>query len=98
MPCWIPYHMNCRTSIRGVFKSQVGKPGNIVDNPTMKSLKSFKPQKGFGGKPLDIYNRNYVVISNPCGNKKKEVCKAGRGMEKVLVPYATGARLWWKKF
>ncbi len=51
-----PYHMNCRTSIRAVFKSQVGKPGNIVDNPTMKSLKNFKPQKGFGGNPLDTGN------------------------------------------
>ena len=51
-----PYHMNCRTSIRAVFKSQVGKPGNIVENPTMKSLKSFKPQKGFGGNPLDTGN------------------------------------------
>lgn len=49
MPCWIPYHMNCRTSIRAVFKSQVG-------NPTMKSLKNFKPQKGFGGNPLDTGN------------------------------------------
>lgn len=51
-----PYHMNCRTSIRAVFNSQVGKPGNIVENPTMKSLKSFKPQKGFGGNPLDTGN------------------------------------------
>ena len=51
-----PYHMNCRTSIRAVFKSQVGKPGNIVENPTMKSLKNFKPQKGFGGNPLDTGN------------------------------------------
>lgn len=47
-----PYHFNCRSSIRGVWPSQVGKIGNVVQNPTMKSLKIFKPQGDFGGNPL----------------------------------------------
>ena len=47
-----PYHFNCRSSIRGVWPSQVGKIGNVVENPTMKSLKIFKPQGDFGGNPL----------------------------------------------
>ena len=47
-----PYHFNCRSSIRGVWPSQIGKAGNMVENPTMKSLKVFKPQDDFGGNPL----------------------------------------------
>ena len=49
-----PYHFNCRSSIRGVWPSQVGKIGNIVENPGMKSiqLRNFKPQGDFGGNPL----------------------------------------------
>ena len=30
----------------------MGKIGNVVENPTMKSLKIFKPQGDFGGNPL----------------------------------------------
>lgn len=48
-----PYHFQCRTSIRAIYASQVGKDGLIVDNPTMKSLARFKPQEGFGGNPLE---------------------------------------------
>ena len=48
-----PYHMNCRTSVRGIWPSQVGKLGNLVENPSMKSFAKFKPQEGFGGNPLD---------------------------------------------
>lgn len=51
-----PYHFNCRSSIRGVWPSQVGKIGNVVENPTMKSLKRFKPQGDFGGNPLENDN------------------------------------------
>jgi SPP1 gp7 family putative phage head morphogenesis protein len=49
-----PYHFNCRSSIRGVWPSQVGKIGNVVTNPGMKSiqLRNFKPQGDFGGNPL----------------------------------------------
>ena len=48
-----PYHFQCRTSIRAIWPSQVGKLGNMVENPTMKSLSKFKMQEGFGGNPLD---------------------------------------------
>ena len=48
-----PYHFNCRTSLRAVLPSQIGKYGNISENPSMKSLTKFKPQEGFGGNPLD---------------------------------------------
>ena len=48
-----PYHFNCRTSLRAVFPSQIGRYGNISENPSMKSLTKFKPQEGFGGNPLE---------------------------------------------
>lgn len=51
-----PYHFQCRTSIRAIWPSQVGKLGNMVENPTMKSLSKFKVQEGFGGNPLDRGN------------------------------------------
>lgn len=51
-----PYHFNCRTSLRAVLPSQIGKYGNISENPSMKSLTKFKPQEGFGGNPLDRGN------------------------------------------
>ena len=51
-----PYHFQCRTSIRAVYPSEVGKRGNMVENPTMKSLSKFKVQEGFGGNPLDEGN------------------------------------------
>lgn len=47
-----PYHFQCRTSIRAIWPSQVGKLGNMVENPTMKSFSKFKVQEGFGGNPL----------------------------------------------
>lgn len=47
-----PYHMNCRSSIRAIFKNQIGKDRIVTDNPSMKSLAKFKPQKGFGGNPI----------------------------------------------
>lgn len=47
-----PYHFQCRTSIRAIWPLQVGKHGNMVENPTMKSLSKFKVQEGFGGNPL----------------------------------------------
>lgn len=48
-----PYHMNCRSSIRAIFKNQIGKDRIVTDNPSMKSFVKFKPQKGFGGNPLE---------------------------------------------
>lgn len=47
-----PYHFQCRSSIRAIYPSQIGKDGIIIDNPSMKSLTKFKPQEGFGGNPL----------------------------------------------
>lgn len=57
-----PYHFQCRTSIRAIYASQVGKDGLIVDNPTMKSLARFKLQEGFGGNPLD--NGNWWMMTS----------------------------------
>lgn len=48
-----PYHFQCRSSIRAVYPSQIGKYGNIAENPSMKSLEKFKPMEGFGGNPLE---------------------------------------------
>ncbi len=50
-----PYHFNCRTSISPVYGSMIGKAGYNVDNPSMNSFRrsKFKPQKGFGGNPVD---------------------------------------------
>ncbi|MBQ0167256.1 MAG: minor capsid protein, partial [Treponema sp.] len=48
-----PYHYQCRTSISGLKKSQLGKDGNNVDNISMNELRrrKFKPIDGFGGNP-----------------------------------------------
>ena len=56
-----PYHFQCRTSLRAIWPSQVGKLGNMVENPTMKSLSKFKVQEGFGGNPLD--NGNWWMMT-----------------------------------
>ena len=56
-----PYHMNCRTSIRAIFKNQISKNRIVTDNPSMKNLAEFKPQKGFGGNPLD--NGNWWMMT-----------------------------------
>ena len=45
-----PYHMNCRTGICGVYKSQIGKD---VESRSMKSFEKFKVQDGFGGNPIE---------------------------------------------
>lgn len=48
-----PYHFSCRTSIRAVRRSEIGKTIQ-VENPSMDNLrKSFNPMKGFGGNPLE---------------------------------------------
>ena len=47
-----PYHMNCRTGICAVYKSQIGRDGNNVENRSMKSFSKFKVQDGFGGNPI----------------------------------------------
>ena len=48
-----PYHMNCRTGICAVYKSQIGEDGNNVENRSMKSFEKFKVQDGFGGNPIE---------------------------------------------
>lgn len=58
-----PYHFNCRTSICPVYGSMIGKAGYNVDNPSMNSFRrsKFKPQKGFGGNPLE--NGNWWMMT-----------------------------------
>ena len=46
-----PYHYQCRTSIRGIWKSQV--KDEKLDTVTIRELKKFKPSAGFGGNPLE---------------------------------------------
>ncbi|MDD6485878.1 MAG: minor capsid protein [Spirochaetales bacterium] len=48
-----PYHFNCRTSVNPIYSSQVAKTGYIVEDIPMNRFAKFKPQKGFGGNPLD---------------------------------------------
>ena len=48
-----PYHFNCRTSVCPIYSSQVAKTGYIVEDIPMNRFAKFKPQKGFGGNPLD---------------------------------------------
>lgn len=48
-----PYHFNCRTIVRAVHNSEIGR-GTAVENIPMKKIrKDFHPQKGFGGNPLE---------------------------------------------
>ena len=56
-----PYHFNCRTSIRAVYSSQKGPYKEKIDNPGMKEFKTFKPQEGFGGNPVD--NGNWWMLT-----------------------------------
>ena len=51
-----PYHFNCRTSVCPIYGSQVAKTGYIVENIPMNRFAKFKPQKGFGGNPLEREN------------------------------------------
>ena len=48
-----PYHFNCRTSVNPIYSSQVAKTGYIVEDIPMNRFAKFKPQKGFGGNPLE---------------------------------------------
>ena len=56
-----PYHFNCRTSVRAVYSSQKGPYKEKIDNPGMKEFKTFKPQEGFGGNPVD--NGNWWMLT-----------------------------------
>ena len=56
-----PYHFNCRTSVRAVYSSRKGPYKEKIDNPGMKEFKTFKPQEGFGGNPVD--NGNWWMLT-----------------------------------
>jgi len=48
-----PYHFNCRTTFRAVYDFEIGQ-GIEIENVPMKEIrKNFKPQKGFGGNPIE---------------------------------------------
>ena len=48
-----PYHFNCRTTFRAVYDFEIGH-GIEIENTPMKEIgKNFKPQKGFGGNPIE---------------------------------------------
>ncbi len=49
---WPPFHFNCRTTVRGVYKND--PEWKSVQRVSAKTLrKRFTPQKGFGGNPID---------------------------------------------
>lgn len=48
-----PYHFNCRTTFRAVYDNE-SEAETPRSNPAMEEIeKHFKPQKGFGGNPLE---------------------------------------------
>lgn len=47
-----PYHYQCRTSIRGVWPSQL-KTTKMDSAHTAPDIRSFEPMEGFGGNPVD---------------------------------------------
>lgn len=48
-----PYHFNCRTTFRAVYDYEIGKGVQVEDVPMEKISSHFKPQKGFGGNPIE---------------------------------------------
>lgn len=48
-----PYHYQCRTGIRGVYKSQIDSGDIVVQNPKMQFFDNFNTQQGFGGNPIE---------------------------------------------
>lgn len=48
-----PYHFNCRTTFRAVYDYEK-ELGTEIENVPMKQIReNFKPQKGFGGNPIE---------------------------------------------
>lgn len=47
-----PYHYQCRTSIRGIWKSQLRRDTNVDTRKTAPNIKTFEPMEGFGGNPI----------------------------------------------
>ena len=46
-----PYHYQCRTSIRGIWKSQLRRDTKVDTRKTAPDIRSFEPMEGFGGNP-----------------------------------------------
>lgn len=46
-----PYHFQCRSSVRAVFRSQIKAENIKIDHP--KHLDRFKVGEGFGGNPIE---------------------------------------------
>lgn len=44
-----PYHYQCRTSIRGIWKSQLRRDTKVDTARTTPDIRSFEPMEGFGG-------------------------------------------------
>lgn len=47
-----PYHYQCRTSIRGIWKSQLRRDTKVDTRKTAPNIKTFEPMEGFGGTPI----------------------------------------------
>ena len=80
-----PYHFNCRTSVCPIYSSQVAKTGYIVEDIPMNRFSKFKPQKGFGGNPLERGNWWDMTDS-----MKKQAVKFGL-MEKFEKMFRTSS-------
>ena len=80
-----PYHMNCRTGICAVYKSQIGEDGNNVENRSMKSFEKFKVQDGFGGNPIG--NGSFWLMSD---EMKKRATEFGLVPDIVKVAHSLG--------
>lgn len=67
-----PYHFQCRTSISGLTKEEIGKDGNNVDNISMDEFRrrKFKPMDGFGGNP--ITKGSFWLMSDSMKNQALE--------------------------
>ncbi|MGF7110452.1 phage minor head protein, partial [Treponema pedis] len=48
-----PYHFNCRTTFRAVYDYETKHGTEIVNTPMEQIRQNFKPQKGFGGNPIE---------------------------------------------
>jgi SPP1 gp7 family putative phage head morphogenesis protein len=54
---WPPFHFNCRTTVRSVYKAQKEEMEKIPGEAERKTLaRRFRPQSGFGGNPADSGN------------------------------------------
>ena len=48
-----PYHFNCRTIVRAVHKQEADRETAIENIPMKTIKKQFRPQKSFGGNPIE---------------------------------------------